>query len=197
MAVFAEDGRSVACTVIGPGGLRCWKFHSWRPTGPTSHTRSAVPSLGPHSQLLPISQGRTLVCHHRGGGQQIDLVTVRRGASSVRRIMTAELAGLSFDRPPTGRERRTGHRTTTDRRNRLVQLEAGLHPGARRQPRGATAVPPSGDQPERRSSAPGCDARHLYRRDLVDGGGRRLGGEVTVDGRPCDGVAIDLTTGAM
>ncbi len=29
----------------------------------------------------------------------------------------------------------------------------------------------------------------------LDGSGKRLGGEVTVDGRPCDGVAVDLTTG--
>src|SRR5215472_9502254 len=76
---FSPDGRSVACTVIGPSGPPILEISRLAPTGPTSHTQVSVPSLGPHSQLLPISSGRTLVCHHRGGGQQIDLVTVRRG----------------------------------------------------------------------------------------------------------------------
>ena len=51
------------------------------PAGPTGRIDVAVPALGPHSQLVPISRGRILVCHHRDGGQQVDLVTVGKAST--------------------------------------------------------------------------------------------------------------------
>ena len=72
---FAEDGHSVACTVVSPSGPPVLELWQLTPAGPTERTLIPVPSLGPHSQLVPLSPGRILVCHHRGGGQQIDLVT--------------------------------------------------------------------------------------------------------------------------
>ncbi len=197
---FSPDGRSVACTVIGPSGHPVLEISRLAPTGPTSHTQVSVPSLGPHSQLLPISCGRTLVCHHRAGGQQIDLVTVSRGRSSVRRLMTAELAGLRLIALPSAR-----------RGGPVNGLRRTLEPGL-------SSPKPSGSGPastlalavshaeDGRSTiwelrpngalralavTPGTFTGGIW----LDGSGRRLGGEVAEDGRPCDGVAVDLATG--
>ena len=100
---FAEDGRSVACTVVRPSGPPVLEISRLAPTGATGRTRVAVPFLGVHSQLLPISHGRVLICHHRDGGQQVDLVSLGRGAPSVRRLMTAELTGFRLIALPGGR----------------------------------------------------------------------------------------------
>ncbi len=193
---FSPDGRSVACTVIRPSGPPLLEISRLAPTGPTSQTQVSVPSLGPHSQLLPISHGRTLVCHHRGGGQQIDLVTVRGGASSVRRIMTAELAGLRLIALPLAGSGGpvNGLRRTVEPGLSSWKPVSSLALAVSHADDGRSTIWELSQNGALRPLAvtPGIFTGGIW----LDGGGRRLGGEVTEDGRPCDGVAIDMTTGA-
>ena len=182
---FAEDGRSVACTVIGPGRSPVLEISQLAPTGPTSHTPVAMPSLGPHSQLLPIAKRRALVCHHRDGGQQVELVTRGYGEPSVRRLMTTELAGFRLIPMPARPSGGPGLPGLTG----AETLALGVSHG---EDRCSTIWRITTDgclQPLART--PGIFTGGIW----LDGSGQRLGGEVTVDGRPCDGVAVDLTTG--
>ena len=191
---FAEDGRSAACTVVYPGGPPLLEISRLAPTGATHRTTVAVASLGVHSQILPISAGRALVCHHRDGGQQVDVVSVARGAPLVRRLMTAELTGFRMIALPGGSGRGTGR-----------GLRPGPQPGS---PAGrpaaalALAVSHSGGRSTiwelnqvgalwPLAVTPGIFTGGVW----LDNAGRRLGGELTVDGRPCDGVAVDLVAG--
>jgi pimeloyl-ACP methyl ester carboxylesterase len=172
---FSADGQSAVCTVVPLTGSPVLEISELGPTGPLARTTLAVPSLGLHSQLLPISQGRVLICHHHDGGQQIDLVASGDGAPSVRRLVTAQLAGL-----------------------RLVPLPAG--PG----PTLAVAVSHSADGRStiwelREDGAliplaitPGIFTGGTW----LDREGRCLGGELSVDGHPCNGVSVDLPTGS-
>jgi pimeloyl-ACP methyl ester carboxylesterase len=183
---FAEDGRSVACTVVRPSGPPELEISQLAPTGPTSRTPVAVPSLGPHSQLLPISQGRILVCHHRDGGQQVDLVTLGRGARSVRRLMTTELAGFRLIALPA--------RRSAGRGLPILGPACTLALAVSHAEDGRSAIWELTEDGAIRPAAltPGIFTGGIW----LDGGGRRLGGEVAVDGRPCDGVAVDLATGS-
>jgi hypothetical protein len=89
---FADDGRTIACTVVAPGEPPVLEVTQLAPSGPSRRTLIPVERLGPHSQLLPLSHGRVLICHHRHGGQQIDLVTTE--GPTVRRLLTTEQPGL-------------------------------------------------------------------------------------------------------
>ncbi len=186
---IAEDGRSVVCTVVQTSVAPALEVSNLTPTGSTRRTTVTVPSLGRHSQLLPISGGRVLICHHRDGGQQIDLVTLGHGQPSVRRLLSAAQPGLRLI-VPSGREIGGGRGATSptsgperglalavshgeDARSRIWELgeEGALHPVA---------------------VTPGIFTGGIW----LDSGRRRLGGEVTVDGRPCKGVAVDLASGS-
>ena len=91
---FAKDGRSVVCTVVPRSGAPVLEVSNLSPVGSIKRTAVTVASMGPHSQLLPIANGRVLICHHRDGGQQVDLVTQGPGPSSVRRLLSAVQPGL-------------------------------------------------------------------------------------------------------
>jgi len=193
---FAWDGRSVACTLVPPSGRPLLEISKLSPAGPVSRTALAVPSLGLHSQLVPLSPRRALVCHHHDGGQQIELAAVRGGSLSVRRLATTQLAGLRLVPLPG--------RGNAEKREEAGATHTGVPSSPGPGPILAVAI------------SHGEDGRSTIWHLLEDGAlrpvavtpgiftggiwldcrGRRLGGELSADGRPCNGVAIDLGTGS-
>jgi pimeloyl-ACP methyl ester carboxylesterase len=186
---FAEDGRSVVCTVVPPRGAPVLEVSHLGPAGPAKRTAVTVSTLGPHSQLLPISGGQVLICHHRDGGQQVDLVTLGHGQPSVRRLLSAAQPGLRLIAPP-GRESggESGATSPSSGPERGLAFAVSHGEDAR------SMIWELGERGALRPVAvtPGIFTGGIW----LDSGGRRLGGEVTLDGRPCNGVAVDLASGS-
>ncbi len=186
---FAKDGRSVVCTVVPRSGAPVLEVSNLSPVGSIKRTAVTVASMGPHSQLLPIANGRVLICHHRDGGQQVDLVTQGPGPSSVRRLLSAVQPGLRLIAArwwENGGAR--GAVRPTSGPDRALALAVSLGQDAR------SRIWELGEEGVLRLLAvtPGIFTGGIW----LDGQGQRLGGEVTVEGRPCKGVAVDLPSGS-
>ena len=192
---FAGDGLTVVCTVVPASGPAVLEVSRSTPGGPTGRTSITVPYLGPHSQLLPISRGRILVCHHHDGGQQVDLVTPGRRVPSVRRLLTAELPSLRLvampPEPAGGLDHATKPGAGLGRRSRMDRALA-VAVSTTEDARSAIWALTEDGVLRSVCTTPGIFTGGIW----LDGHGRRLGGEVTADGHPCNGVAIDLATGS-
>ncbi len=193
---FSQDGRSAVCTVVPQSGSLGLEISKLGPAGPIGRTTVDVPSLGLHSQLLPISQGRVLTCHHHDGGQHIDLVTVGRAAPPVRRLVTAQLAGFRLVPMPGGLRNQPTGRAGERHRPQLGVSGPGstLAVVVSHGDDGQSTIWELRDDGALKPLAvtPGIFTGGTW----LDRQGRRLGGELSADGRPCNGVAVDLATGS-
>lgn len=174
---FAPSGGYAAWLVAGVGGepmaLEVLPLRG----GGALRRVDGVPRVGPSTQPLALDDGRVMLCQHDGGGHR--LVLVEPGGEDLRWRTLAELdpQGVRVFAPPPGR-----------------------HAGA---PLAyAVSVTPAGASTIWRVDAtvpaltPLLEVPALITGQVwLDAAGRRLAANQIADGRPTDGVVLDLSSG--
>ena len=175
---FARRGGHVAWLVAGVGAEPMVLEVLPLRRGGALRRVDGVPRVGPSTQPLALDDGRVMLCQHGGGAHQLVLAEPGGEAPRWRTLAELDAQGLRLFAPPPAR--RAGAplayavSVTSAGASTIWRVDAS-----------APALTPL-------LEIPGLITDQVW----LDAAGHRLAANRIVDGRPCDGIVLDLSSGA-